>query len=466
VVKEHHGKAELVVEGEQDGGNDEGVSAWRAEQEVIDSLKGPGAVDGSVSLQKEASDPSPFAPLPPSQYPVGNAHPDQAVLSLLLTACLNLRSLPAAQSYWDILTDPEGLHKIRPDYDNYVCYLRVLRHRHASRAAADLLEDMMRPTVEGGVDLGSMASAGTRKVFRLAMVTCGRDNANPDGLRHALRVLLAMRKTLVDQDPETLSQFLDLVIAKVGDLKKIPGGSEVLVHALKDAGIVFNDLRSQAAYGSEDDAVEEMKERVMQQGQRDASTQAGHALEYKAGKGARTPSLQKFAQNNNSPARVNIKKLNHEIRLVAKKLIAAHSSFVRSCREEIGHDALRDLQNQAKLVRAWEERQWRMEKRSLDNHKSKGGVEAQTGDDGNERRNVGQRRKERFKEEDNDNDDDYRGGKARWRDRRPQTRPPRNGRDQEEGAIIRRVKNEVEGDQREGHKRDQERRTEKWEEIE
>ncbi|KAI4179976.1 MAG: hypothetical protein L6R41_007526, partial [Letrouitia leprolyta] len=146
-----------------------------------------------------------FNPPPKSrEASISTACPGRNTLSLILDACIRLRAVRPAQSYWGLLTDPSSAYKIQPDSENYHMYLRLLRVQRASKIAALLLQDM-----HSG-DLSAMKMLEP-KTFRIAMSCCVRDKMNSNILLHAQHVLDIMYKTLEYPDVKTCAMFLQLV---------------------------------------------------------------------------------------------------------------------------------------------------------------------------------------------------------------------------------------------------------------
>ncbi|KAL9582877.1 MAG: hypothetical protein Q9212_003040, partial [Teloschistes hypoglaucus] len=136
------------------------------------------------------------------------AVPGRNTLSLLLNACINLRAVSPAQSYWGLLTSPEGPYNISPDSDNYHMYLRLLRVQRASRAAAELVKDLHEEPetkTENGKELLQP------KTFRIAMSSCVRDKRNPHSMDHAMSILSTMMKALQTPDTKVVSMYVNLI---------------------------------------------------------------------------------------------------------------------------------------------------------------------------------------------------------------------------------------------------------------
>lgn len=100
--------------------------------------------------------------------------PGRNTLSLLLHASLKLHSKKAADDYWYLFIET---YKVKPDYENYKSYLRVLRLYHNSAQTVELLRKMERP----GPD-----------VFTIAMSACTRDKLNRNSFDHATELMKLM----------------------------------------------------------------------------------------------------------------------------------------------------------------------------------------------------------------------------------------------------------------------------------
>ncbi|KAI4123442.1 MAG: hypothetical protein LQ341_007201, partial [Variospora aurantia] len=150
-----------------------------------------------------------FRPASSSKIPsasISNPRPGRNTLSLLLDACISLRAIPSAQSYWGLLTSPTGPYNITPDSENYHMYLRLLRVQRASSLAADLVEDMHSGSL---ADMRMLAV----KTFRIALSCCARDKNNVHATAHATRILHTMFQTLPYPDPRAMEMFTQLLLA-------------------------------------------------------------------------------------------------------------------------------------------------------------------------------------------------------------------------------------------------------------
>ncbi|KAL8946720.1 MAG: hypothetical protein Q9222_006920, partial [Ikaeria aurantiellina] len=148
--------------------------------------------------------PSP-TPLKPS---ISVARPGRNTLSLLLSACISLRSAPAGQSYWGLLTSPTGTYNITPDTENHHMYLRLLRIQRASRVAADLIEDMHTGSLK------HLPDALQPKTFRIALSCCNRDKLNANAMGHAQRILHIMTRVLPEPDLKSLDLYVSLAASQ------------------------------------------------------------------------------------------------------------------------------------------------------------------------------------------------------------------------------------------------------------
>ncbi|KAL8644092.1 MAG: hypothetical protein Q9210_007428, partial [Variospora velana] len=150
-----------------------------------------------------------FRPASSSKIPstsISTPRPGRNTLSLLLDACISLRAIPSAQSYWGLLTSPTGPYNIAPDSENYHMYLRLLRVQRASSLAADLVEDMHSGSL---ADMRMLAT----KTFRIALSCCARDKNNVHATAHATRILHTMFQTLPYPDPRAMEMFTQLLLA-------------------------------------------------------------------------------------------------------------------------------------------------------------------------------------------------------------------------------------------------------------
>ncbi|KAI9844711.1 MAG: hypothetical protein M1838_002069 [Thelocarpon superellum] len=157
--------------------------------------------------------------------------PQTQTLSLLLDACSKLRIKKTATDYWELLTD-STTYGIRPDSNNYISYLRLLRFTRASSQATRLLLDEA---------MHSRDAAFVRKAFRVAMSACVRDRNNPHSLEHAHQLLKAMQGRFSDTDIRTLMLYMQLTTST--------DDAKVMLQILDHVRPAFLNLRSQIAYG-------------------------------------------------------------------------------------------------------------------------------------------------------------------------------------------------------------------------
>ena len=132
------------------------------------------------------------------------AVPGPTILSQILEACINLRAMHWAQSYWGVLTDPAGPYKVIPDIENYHMYLRLLRAQRASRLSVQLINQM-----RWGID-GSAPMELEPKTFRIAMSACVRDAKNPNVRENADKLARIMLETLEAPDIKVLEMYLEV----------------------------------------------------------------------------------------------------------------------------------------------------------------------------------------------------------------------------------------------------------------
>ncbi|KAL8963653.1 MAG: hypothetical protein Q9183_004984 [Haloplaca sp. 2 TL-2023] len=163
----------------------------------------------------------------PSTQNASTARPGRHTLSLLLSACINLRAINPAQSYWGLLTSPTGPYNIDPDSENYHQYLRVLRVSRASRLAAELVQEMH----SGDLKDAKMLQP---KTFKIAMSTCIRDKNNPNAMTHAQNILRVMGKTLEYPDVKTVSTYVMLAsVAATKDYRVALSALQTLEPAMR-----------------------------------------------------------------------------------------------------------------------------------------------------------------------------------------------------------------------------------------
>lgn len=149
------------------------------------------SVPQSISLERATLRGSKSASL---QY----VKPSANTLSMLLEASLKLYLKNAADEYWKIFTDPQGL-AVQPDVENYHAYLRVLRQARASSQAVKLVR-------------GMKYSEPHPKTFRLAMSACLRNQGSPTVMRDASDVMDLMQARLPQMDVRVCSMWMELAL--------------------------------------------------------------------------------------------------------------------------------------------------------------------------------------------------------------------------------------------------------------
>ncbi|KAL8723758.1 MAG: hypothetical protein Q9225_000053 [Loekoesia sp. 1 TL-2023] len=177
-------------------------------------FRNDGDAQGEIDFSPPTSAPMPslppgfrnvFRPLPQHKTKsLSPARPGRNALSLILDACISLRDVPSAQSYWGLLTDPSGPYNVQPDSENYHMYLRLLRVRRASKLAVELIKDMHSGELETIKILQP-------KTFRIAMSCCVRDKFNVRSLEYATTLADVMYKKFDQPDIRTLQMFTFLI---------------------------------------------------------------------------------------------------------------------------------------------------------------------------------------------------------------------------------------------------------------
>ncbi|KAL8743274.1 MAG: hypothetical protein Q9190_004356 [Brigantiaea leucoxantha] len=160
----------------------------------------------------------------PSKDPSGaTARPGRNTISLLVSACINLRRIPWAQYYWGLLTSPNGPYKLDPDNENYHMYLRLLRLQHNSRLALQLVQDLVskQDDDDHNKTIPGENKGVAAKTFRIALSCCVRDKNNPDALNHASELLSLMIETLPYPDLKCLDLYLALTESMKRDWKAV-----------------------------------------------------------------------------------------------------------------------------------------------------------------------------------------------------------------------------------------------------
>lgn len=187
--------------------------------------------------------PSTLAFKPVQPYPPDSAHPNRpttltwvqpgnATLSLLLTACTQLRIPKTAVAYWQHLTQTP--YSLIPDLANFQSQLRLHAQNRSSALAARLLEGEMRAA---GVE-------AKNQTFRLAMHACVRNKKSAASLDHAGTVVDVMERTSPDLDVHTLEQYLNLALFSDSGAK--------ITSVLERLDPMVHNLRSRVTYGSEE----------------------------------------------------------------------------------------------------------------------------------------------------------------------------------------------------------------------
>lgn len=158
-------------------------------------------------------------------------------LSMIIDTCTRLRAIPAAQTYWSLLTDPNGPHNITPDSENYHMFLRLLRVQRASRLALEMVRDMRRGPV------GSEPIKLEPKTFRIALSACRRDIANPNVLEIADALVRMMLDTLPNPDIKSLELYLDVAMSQ-----KTTSDPVTLMTVLRGGVLGVRNLRTQILF--------------------------------------------------------------------------------------------------------------------------------------------------------------------------------------------------------------------------
>lgn len=135
-------------------------------------------------------------PSVPTLVPFGNPE-----LCYVLEACsLMTQGTAAARANWEYFTLMDNPHKIQPDKDSCLWYLRILRKSHSSRLTIRLLQEQMIPAklVDG-------------RVFHIALSCCRRDRNNIGIFKNANEILDLMHQSIVLPDPRALEGYFELV---------------------------------------------------------------------------------------------------------------------------------------------------------------------------------------------------------------------------------------------------------------
>ena len=200
-------------------------------------LSSPSPSNPSVGQSDEST--PPFAPLVSMKKLRIFARPGRNTLSLLMDACIRMRSPAAANKYRVLLTDPSGLYKVVPDTENLHTYLRLLRHSRNSAKASDLVGDIIKNPPPGG--------GASAKTFRIAMSTCVRSIKNPKVGEHAGKVLHLMTQHLEEPDVKVCEMYIS-VLSRAGiDWRERVRGLDVLDRVIRN----WRSLLSYGRIGSE-----------------------------------------------------------------------------------------------------------------------------------------------------------------------------------------------------------------------
>lgn len=179
---------------------------------------------------------NPVAPLPPDTSKGKKASslayvtPGNPTLSMLISACTELRTPKTANAYWSLLTKVDGPYQLEVDRDNFHALLRLLGKSRSSAKAIEILKSMP----DNGVK-------PLNSTFRIAMSTCMRDKNNHNALQHARAVVDEMEKQYANPDMHTLTQYLNLAL-NTSDGPKI-------VSALDRLNPIVEKLRSKISGG-------------------------------------------------------------------------------------------------------------------------------------------------------------------------------------------------------------------------
>lgn len=168
----------------------------------------------------------------------GFAKPGQNTLSILMQACLKLKSKEAAAKYWKIFTE----NGVKPDSENFHSYLRLLRFFRSSTETVQVVLHMKQQDLQ-------------HKTFRIAMSTCERDKLNPHVFSNAGKILDILQMSQVrDSIIPVLISYLEVAMAapvysttkpsnKQNEYTPIGHGKQIL-RALERLGPFITQLRS------------------------------------------------------------------------------------------------------------------------------------------------------------------------------------------------------------------------------
>jgi hypothetical protein len=190
----------------------------------------------------------PFTSIAMAKSPSGSgifANPGQNTLSLLLEALLDLRRARpgirkgTATDYWTFITR-DG--KVKPDRENYLAYLRILRVARSSSEAVKVLESMPLKDMD-------------HSTFKIAMSCCQRDILNPHVFSNAGKILDLMQHAMTNPDISACEKYLDIAVSssqtvqagKSSIMSKSAQGKQIL-RALDRLNPHYINIRSVIAY--------------------------------------------------------------------------------------------------------------------------------------------------------------------------------------------------------------------------
>ncbi|KAK4193965.1 hypothetical protein QBC35DRAFT_511134 [Podospora australis] len=136
--------------------------------------------------------------------PEGNGSyvkPGQRTLSLTLTSLTNTNKTSYAGKYWQYFTE---VHKIKPDVNNYACYLKCLRVGHSSNGVAKLILSMPQEFL-------------SPLTFRVGFGTCIKDKLNQNAYDNACRIFEVM--IAKSRYPDNLAMRLFLHVARIARVR-------------------------------------------------------------------------------------------------------------------------------------------------------------------------------------------------------------------------------------------------------
>jgi hypothetical protein len=149
-------------------------------------------------------------------------------LTLLLKACYALKQWNVGMSYWDLLvkgTDESsaGRNLIRPDFETYLHYLRILRAARSSSRAVAALHKMD--------ESGLLVSRNASKVFKIALPTCWRNGQSVHAMRDAAAMYRIMMNKLGPkvQECKTMLLIVQLMQSHREDVESVVETLRLLV---------------------------------------------------------------------------------------------------------------------------------------------------------------------------------------------------------------------------------------------